>query len=151
MFSFFKKKDLFTPAENDRIVAAIRNCEKSTSGEIRVFIDNKNPLVSTLERAAVIFNELKMYDTTERNAVILYIAVKHKEVALFGDEGIHNAVGTPYWQQQVQLMLSYFREGDLVSGIEKCVLEVGRVLSDKFPYRGDIDKNELPDEIVFGK
>ena len=151
MFSFFKKKDIFTPAENDRIVAAIRNCEKSTSGEIRVFIDNKNPLVSTLERAAVIFNELKMYETEERNAVILYIAVKHKEVALFGDEGIHNAVGTAYWQQQVQLMLSYFRDGDLVSGIEKCVLEVGRVLSDKFPYRGDIDKNELPDEIVFGK
>ena len=151
MFSFFKKKDLFTPAENDRIVAAIRNCEKSTSGEIRVFIEQKNPLVSQLERAAVIFNELKMYETADRNAVILYIAVKHKEVALFGDEGIHNAVGSAYWQQEVQLMLTHFREGDLVGGIEKCVLDVGRVLSEKFPYRADIDKNELPDEIVFGK
>ena len=151
IFSLFKKKDLFTQAENDRIVSAIKHCETSTSGEIRVYIENKNPLVDTLERAAVIFNELKMYETAERNAVLLYLAVQHKEVAVFGDTGIHTAVGDAYWQQQVLLMLEHFRKGDLVTGIEQCILDVGQCLMEKFPYRKDLDKNELPDEIVFGK
>ena len=151
MFSFFKKKDLLSAAENERIVTAIRSCETTTSGEIRVYMENKNPLVDPLERAAVIFHELKMYETHHRNAVLLYMAVKHHEVALFGDSGIHEAVGTAFWNSEVKMMLEHFRNGNIGEGIEKCVLDVGHVLAEKFPYISTEDKNELPDEIVFGQ
>src|SRR6188768_1702557 len=98
MFSFFKKKPVFTVAENERIVEAIRNAERKTSGEVRVYIEPKNPLVDTLERAAFLFFKLKMDQTDERNAVLLYIAIQHKELALFGDKGIHEKVGNEYWE-----------------------------------------------------
>lgn len=151
MFSFFKRKPFFTAQENERIVSAIRSCEKRTSGEIRVYVESKNPMVETLDRAAQIFFQLKMQDTHHHNAVLLYIAVKHKEVALFGDSGIHKAVGDAYWNAQVASMLQKFRDNNLTDGIIGCVQQVGETLCEKFPYIASEDKNELPDDIVFGK
>ena len=151
MFSLFRKKPLFTQEENERIVAAIRNAEKRTSGEVRVYIEPKNPLVDPLERAALIFAKLRMEETDHRNSVLLYIATTHKEVALFGDHGIHEKVGIEYWQQEVKEMLDYFRNDNLVNGIINCITHIGETLHEKFPYIPTEDKNELPDEIIFGK
>jgi uncharacterized membrane protein len=151
MFSLFKKKDLFTADENARIVDAIRHAEKRTSGEIRIYIEPKNPLVNTLERAALIFTKLKMEATDHRNGVLLYIANKDKELALYGDKGIHEKVGEEYWQKEVQAMLDAFKNDNLVDGIVNCIKHIGETLCEKFPYIATEDKNELPDEIIFGK
>ena len=145
-----KKRDYFTQQENEQIIAAIRSCENRTSGEIRIYVESKNPYVEPLDRAAEVFTNLKMNLTHHRNGVLLYIAVKHKEVALFGDEGIHQAVGTEFWNREVHHMLQHFRENHLADGIVHCVRHVGDVLAEKFPYIPTEDKNELPDEIVFG-
>jgi len=150
MFSIFKKKRFLSDVENKRIVEALKSTETFTSGEIRIFIESRNPLVSTMERAMSVFFELQMEKTQQRNAVLLYIAVKDKEVALFGDEGIHQQVGNEFWNQQVKQMISLFKENSLADGIVKCLNEVGQVLVEKFPYQEGLDKNELPDEIVFG-
>ena len=151
MFGLFKKKPLFSNAENTRIVEAIKSSEQLTSGEIRIYIESKNPLVSTIDRASEIFFNLKMQETAQRNAVLLYLAYKDKEVAIFGDEGIHQQVGTEFWNNQVKQMVMLFKENNLTEGIVKCITEVGHVLIEKFPHQGIMDKNELPDEIVFGK
>ncbi len=152
MFPFSRKrKEFFTTDENERVIAAIRSCENRTSGEIRVYVESRNALVDPLERAAEVFVGLKMQLTHHRNAVLLYIAVKDKEVALFGDQGIHEMVGTAFWNEEVKHMLQYFKDNKLAEGIEHCVRHVGEVLSEKFPYIPTEDKNELPDEIVFGK
>lgn len=152
VFSFLSKgKSILTAEENRRIVSAIRNSEVRTSGEIRVYIESRNPLVNPLERAAEVFYRLKMENTIHRNGVLVYVAYKHREVALFGDEGIDREVGREYWKNCVSGMLDLFREGSLAEGIEQCVLQIGKTLEEKFPYHSEEDKNELPDEIVFGK
>ena len=151
MFPFSRKKEFFTPEENERVIAAIRSCENRTSGEIRVYVESRNELVNPLERAAEVFAGLQMQHTHHRNAVLLYIAVKDHEVALFGDQGIHEMVGTQFWNEEVKQMLEYFKDNRLAEGIEHCVRHVGEVLSEKFPYIPTEDRNELPDEIVFGK
>lgn len=152
VFSFLSnKQNFFSEEENQRIVAAIRSCENRTSGEIRVYIESKNPLVDTLERAGEVFYGLKMEQTHFRNAVLLYIAHKHHEVALFADEGIYKAVGKDYWENEIQEMLVYFKDNHLADGIEHCIRHIGDTLQEKFPYIPSEDKNELPDEIVFGK
>ena len=151
MFGLFKKKPLFSETENTRIVEAIKSSEQLTSGEIRIYIESKNPLVSTIDRASEIFFNLKMQETAQRNAVLLYLAYKDREVAIFGDEGIHQQVGTEFWNNQVKQMVMLFKEKNLTEGIVKCITEVGHVLVEKFPHQGIMDKNELPDEIVFGK
>ena len=151
MLSWFKKKQFLTSGENDRVVESIRAFEKKTSGEIRVFIESRNPLVNTIERAQAVFGELQMHQTKERNGVLLYLAVKDREVALLGDVGIHQKVGTAFWEKQVAEMIQLFKQNNLTEGMVKCIEHVGQVLVEKFPYDGTMDQNELSDEIVFGK
>src|SRR5436305_2098825 len=126
LFPFFKKKDFFTDDEKTRIVEAIRLAEKETSGEVRVFIESKNPFVDPIDRAAEIFFKLKMQETQHRNAVIVYVAMKHRELALFGDEGIHKAVGDAYWNDAVKKMLAHFSADNICEGLVQCIQEIGQ-------------------------
>lgn len=130
---------------------AIRIAELATSGEVRIYVESRNPFMDPLERAAEIFFKLKMQNTAHRNGVLLYVAMKDHELALFGDEGIHNKVGTEYWKAAVQNMLAQFVSQNIATGIEQCILQIGQTLKETFPYEADTDKNELPDEIVFGR
>lgn len=150
MFPFFKKKDFFSDDQKERIVAAIRSMEQQTSGEIRVFVESKNPFMNPVDRAAQVFYKLKMDKTEHRNGVLLYIATKHRELALFGDEGIYKATGEAYWNNAVKEMTSRFDGDDICEGVVQCIRQVGETLKEKFPYNRTEDKNELPDEIVFG-
>ena len=150
MIPFFKKRQLLTSAQQEQVLAAIQEAEKKTSGEIRLFIEEKNPLMDTLERAREIFFRLQMDKTKHRNGVLLYIAHKHRELALFGDEGIHQKLGSEYWQKEVKLMLAHFKEYQLFEGLQYCIGSIGKALQEKFPYVPGEDKNELPDELVFG-
>jgi uncharacterized membrane protein len=150
IFPFFKKKDFFSAEEKERIVTAIRSMEQSTSGEIRVFVESKNPFVDAVDRAAELFFKLKMEQTVHRNGVLLYIATRHKELALFGDEGIYKATGAGYWDNAVKEMISKFKGDDICEGMVQCIYQVGETLKEKFPYIRTEDKNELPDDIVFG-
>jgi uncharacterized membrane protein len=151
IFPLFKKKEFFSAEEKARIVEAIRAAEMQTSGEVRVYVETKNPYVDAMDRAAEVFYNLKMDKTDERNAVLLYIATKHRELALFGDEGIYNATAKGYWQAAVRNMLNEIGGDDLAKGMVHCIHTIGQTLKEKFPYNKLEDKNELPDEIVFGK
>ncbi len=152
IFSFLKKpQQFFSVNDNEQIVQAIRNAEKATSGEVRVYVESHNPMVNVIDRAAEIFFKLKMQETDDRNAVLLYIAIKDKELALFGDEGIYEKVGAAYWDNEVKNMIAQFSKENISNGIEQCVTNIGQVLKEKFPYNAATDKNELPDDIVFGK
>jgi uncharacterized membrane protein YgcG len=151
MFSLFKKKDFFSVKDKAQIVEAIRMAEKETSGEIRIFVESRNPFVDPIDRAAQIFFNLKMEDTDHRNAVLLYIAMKDHELALFADEGIYQKAGREYWDNAVKNMLSQFTKENISNGIVQCITQIGQTLKEKFPYIPTEDKNELPDEIVFGK
>lgn len=152
IFSFFKKKKVFfTAPEQARIVEAIRVAEKETSGEVRIYVESKNAMVNPLDRAAEVFYQLKMQNTAHRNGVLLYIAMEDHELALFGDEGIHKKVGEEYWKTAVKKMIDEFANQHIVDGIVQCILQIGHTLKETFPYEATTDKNELPDDMVFGK
>ena len=151
MFSLFKKKQFFSKEENDKIVAAIRNAEQCTSGEVRVFVESKCKFIDPLDRAVEIFSELKMGDTQDRNAVLVYVALKDRQLAVYADKGIHEKVGDQFWRQVVSTILSHFNKEIYADGISQCVTEIGEALQEHFPYNKETDKNELPDEIIFGR
>lgn len=152
MFSFFKKKiPFFTEEESRFIVRAVKHAEQRTSGEVRVFVENRCRWVDAIDRAAEIFFSLKMEKTENRNAVLIYVAVKDRQLAIFGDEGIHQKVGTSYWNNRVREMLGSFNNQNYSEGIANCAVQIGEALEKNFPYDKGTDKNELPDDIVFGK
>lgn len=148
---FFRRKDFFSAAEKEQIVAAIKAAEQQTSGEIRVFVEGRCKYVDPIDRAAEIFAGLQMEKTAARNAVLLYVAMKDKQLALWGDKGIHEKVGSAFWNREVQLILSDFNKSNYAAGISKVVGEIGDALRTHFPYDKATDENELSDDIVFGK
>ena len=151
MFSFFKKKNFFTAEEQQLIIEAIQNAERMTSGEVRVFVESKCSYMDAIDRAAELFFQLEMQKTDDRNAVLLYVAMKDRQLAVFGDEGIHKKVGNEYWNNEVHKMITNFNRENYAAGISEVVKDIGEALTKNFPYNNDTDKNELPDDIVFGK
>lgn len=151
LFPWQKSREFFTPEEKAAILSAIRSSEQRTSGEVRLFVESKCSFVDALDRAKEVFAQLKMDQTDERNATLVYIAVDDRQAAVYGDEGIHQKVGQKYWEDEIQKMLLYFQQEHLVDGIVQCINDIGEALHYYFPYDRDTDKNELPDDIVFGK
>jgi uncharacterized membrane protein len=148
-FKLTGKKKVFILQEETRVVEAIRAAEKRTSGEVRVYIESKCRYVNPVDRAAEVFFSLQMERTKDRNAVLVYVAYKHRQAAIFGDEEIHRRVGSGFWEAEIAKMLRHFSEEEFSDGLVAVIHDIGEVLSKEFPFERD-DKNELPDDIVFG-
>lgn len=148
---FAKRKEFFSHDEQARIVNAIRLAEQQTSGEIRVYTESRCRFVDPLDRAAEVFWGLKMDMTKDRNGVLVYIAMKDRQFAILADQGIHEKVGQTFWNQEVSVMKKHFSNALPADAIEAVVTDVGLALRTHFPFDRTTDKNELPDDLVFGK
>ncbi len=152
MFNFFKKADrFFSDEERKQIVQSIQLAEQQTSGEIRLFVESRCRFVDAIDRASELFFNLKMYETQDRNAVLIYLAMKDKQLAIFADEGIHQKLGNDFWNKEIALILSSFKNKNFVEGLNGMIQDVGDALVKEFPYNRKNDLNELSDEIIFGK
>jgi len=141
--------NIFTEEQKQKIVNAIKSAELNTSGEIRVHIEKSCP-EDVLDRAAFIFEKLKMHKTQLRNGVLFYLAVKDRKFAILGDAGINAKVPDDFWDKTKELMVSHFKDGDLARGLEEGIKMAGEQLKTYFPWETD-DVNELSDEISFGR
>jgi uncharacterized membrane protein len=150
IFPFARKKEFFSYSDQQMILEAIREAEQKTSGEVRIYVESRCRFVDPLDRAAEIFWGLKMDMTQDRNGVLVYVAMRDHQFAVFADEGIHKKVGQEFWNREAGLMLQHFRKSNPVDAIISVVKDVGIALHQHFPYDRGTDKNELPDDIVFG-
>jgi uncharacterized membrane protein len=137
----------FTKEEQQKIVAAIKEAELNTSGEIRVHIEN-HCKEEALERAAELFYDLKMNRTAARNGILFYLAVKDHKLAIIGDEGINKEVEHDFWNDIKDEMIYNFKENKFAEGLIAGILKCGDKLKEYFPYQND-DVNELSDDISF--
>ncbi len=152
MFSLFKKKPLLGPAQQEQVVACIRNAENKTTGEVRVYVESKCSYVDAMDRAWELFALLGMAETERRNAVLVYLAIDDHQYAIAGDKEIYEKAGGPvFWEAAAQHLKDHLKRGEIATGLCTCVNELGDALAMHFPYDPTITKNELPDEIVFGK
>ena len=92
-----------------------------------------------------------MNETANRNAVLVYVAKKHRQLAVFADEGIYKKAGAAFWDKAVLAMLKEFKKENYAEGLIEVIQKIGDSLKTHFPYDAATDKNELPDDIVFGK
>lgn len=143
-----KVEDFLTQAEEQEIVVAIGKAEKETSGEIRVHIE-KETSIAAIDRAVEVFQNLNMENTQERNGVIIYVAVKSKQFAIYGDKGINEKVSDDFWDCTKDIMAKHFQNGDFKQGLIDGILNAGEQLKKHFPYQDD-DTDELSNEISKG-
>lgn len=141
---------LFTQEEEGRIQQAIRAAELLTSGEIRLFVEDFCERDHPVERAAEIFQLFGMFNTKQRNAVLIYIADKSRMFAIWGDSGIHQRVGFQFWNAEKQLLRAHLQLDQACEGICQVIEQIGSQLKQYFPADPNDNANELPDEIIYG-
>ncbi|MBS1584742.1 MAG: TPM domain-containing protein [Bacteroidetes bacterium] len=150
--SFWKKKPILDQDSQQRIVASIKEAEGKTTGEVRVFVEHRCSYMNAMDRAVELFAQLGMFKTERRNATIVYIAVNDRQFAIFGDTAIYEKAGGPvFWESAAARLKEYLKKDQITDGLCACVNELGKALATHFPYDPAVTKNELPDEIVFGK
>src|SRR3954471_23527823 len=135
--------------EHDRIAEAIKKAEAKTSGQIRVFLQRGKFEGDALEKAQGKFFQLGMQKTTERNAVLIFVAPRMQKFAVVGDQGIHEKCGRQFWEKLVDRMRQHFLREDFTEALLEAIEAAGSLLAKYFPRTGPAT-NELPDEMVEG-
>mgnify|MGYP000067756935 FL=1 len=143
-----KTNEFLSKTDEQEVIEAIKNAELNTSGEIRIHIE-ANANKDVFERALDVFNELKMYQTEQRNGVLIYIAAEDRKFVICGDEGINNVVADDFWDCTRDTIAAHFKQGNFKDGIVAGILNAGIQLKQFFPWQTD-DENELSNEISKG-
>lgn len=145
-------KQFLDSEQLERIARAVGEGEKETSGEIRVVLREHRDWIARLLRLSIRrlaveeFHRLGMHKTRERTGVILYFLLEDRSFYIYGDKGIHAAVGQPIWDGVVEEISRQAKESNLCDGILHGLNRIGALLQEKFPIRPD-DVNELPNQV----
>ena len=147
--AFISQRKLLEIINDDRIKATIVAAEKQTSGEIRVSVSRYfwGNIRNAAEKA---FSRMGMQATRDRNGILFFVVPSRHRFVVLGDEGIHQKVGQEFWDKLVAAMAGDFKAGKFNEGLMRGIAECGRLLARHFPYQGERDVNELPDDIDFG-
>ena len=140
-----KPDELIKKLDDARIVQAIAEAERKTSGEIRVCISRRrrdDPLGAAQRR----FHKLGMERTRHRNAVLIFFVPLTHQFAIWGDTGVHEKCGMDFWKDVVAQMMPLLKEGRFTEAIEMAVKNVGDVLVRHFPPESG-NRDELPNRV----
>jgi uncharacterized membrane protein len=148
--ALISQRRLLEIIDDDRVKAAIVAAEKLTSGEIRVSV-SRFFWGSVHHAAHRAFTRLGMRATRDRNGILFFVVPSRRRFAIIGDEGIHQKVGQEFWEKLVTAMSEDFKANKFNEGLIGGIEEAGRLLAVHFPYEGDKDVNELPDDIDHGE
>ena len=142
---------IFTKEEEARIMEAISTAERNSTGEIRLFVEDFCMRDMPVERAEEVFQLFGMFNTRQRNGVLLYLAEKSRHYAVWGDVGIHQAVGNSFWEAEKRLLHEHLQQGRAAEGVCQAIQQIGERLRQHFPADASVQNdNELPDEIIYG-
>jgi len=138
--------NMLSTKDKQRIEESIRRAEAQTSGEIRVHLDRVGS-ADPMQKATKIFERLGMTRTIERNGVLIYVCFAKKQLAILGDQGIHERVPEGYWNEVYELISKHFKQGLFAVGLIEAVTLIGAKLCAFFPPKVD-DTNELSNDIT---
>jgi uncharacterized membrane protein len=133
-----RTKEFLSKLEHDRIVEAIRDAESKTSGQIRVYVQRGELSGDPLAAATKRFHKLGMHRTSERNAVLIFVAPRAHKFAVIGDKGIHEKCGEQFWQRLVDAMRAHFQNEKFSHALVEAIEEAGKALARAFPEKIDI-------------
>jgi len=143
----------FPPKVLAAIEQAIKAGEATHSGQVRFVVEGAldgAPLFRdqpARERALDIFSQLRIWDTTHNNGVLIYLLLADRDVEIVADRGIDAKVGAEGWEKICTEMEADFRSGNFERGAIRGIEAVSQQLAAHFPGHGG-GPNELPDAPV---
>lgn len=143
------RRSLKRCVDEARVVQAIVAAERASSGEIRVSMATF--FWGDVEKVAQkAFVRLGMDKTAKRNGVLIFLVPSRKRFTILGDEGIHAKVGQEFWEDVASGLSEHFKRSEFTEGLVQGIAKVGERLAQHFPWEGDADRNELPDDVDYG-
>jgi uncharacterized membrane protein len=132
-----------------RIVQAIQEGEELTTSEIHVHISKRFFEGDPLESAKTIFQRYRLFQTSQRNSVLLYINFRRRKLAIYGDIAVHQAVGQNFWEGILSALKSDLQSLRYEDAIITAVKEISIKLKSKFPaHPNQSNPNELVNEVT---
>ncbi|MFL5813484.1 MAG: TPM domain-containing protein [Bdellovibrionia bacterium] len=132
-----------------KIVEAIADAETHTTGEIRVHVSKRWFERDPYRRAQKVFDRLGMGRTTLKNAVLLYVNLRRRKFAIYGDEGIHQSVGQRYWERIARELSQDLRGTHHENAIAMAVAKIGKALAENFPVDSThLNHQELSNDVT---
>jgi uncharacterized membrane protein len=135
------------------IESAIRAAESRHTGELRFAIESCLDFrrlvagTSARDRAVGAFARLGMWDTAQRNGVLIYLLLADRDIEIVADRGFDGRVSAAEWEAVCRAMEAEFRAGRFEAGALAGIRGVSALVARHFPP-GDAERNELPDTPV---
>jgi len=135
------------------IEQAIAAGEAQHGGEVRFAVEpalEPLPLLrgqSARERALEVFAQLRLWDTDERNGVLIYLLLAERDLEIVADRGVNARVSAQEWESICRTMEMSLTKGHYGEAVVAGIEAASRLLARHFPRRAG-DRNELPDRPV---
>ena len=140
----------FPSATLDAIEKAVAASEAQHRGEIRFAIEgalevhalrrHKTPR----DRAHEVFGELRVWDTHERNGVLIYILIAERDVEIVADRGFEGRVSADEWRAVCAAIEAAYAQGQWRDGALLGIDALTQLLVREFPRTGAPDVDEQP-------
>lgn len=127
------------------VVAAIGAAELGNTGEVRVHLEGRSG-TDPMVRARRWFFQLGMHHTADGTGVLLYVAVKSRQVAVFAGPGIYQVAPREIWHEATDAAAKGFTAGTPGAGLCAAIELIGDVLRAVIPGE-DKAGNELEDTV----
>ena len=121
------------------IEEAIEASEKLHRAEIRVAVEvaldvrEMWRVRSVRERALEVFTDLGVWDTRERNGVLIYVLLAERDVEIVADSGFDGRVEESEWLAVCRVIGREFEAGRWRDGVLRGIEAIGVLLSREFP------------------
>jgi uncharacterized membrane protein len=133
------------------IEQAISRSETEHSGELRFAVEpalDPGALFggqSARERALEVFSLLRLWDTDERNGVLIYLLLADRDIEIVADRGVKATAEE--WEAICRAMEAALTRGDCGAAVVGGIEAASRLLARHFPRRAG-DRDELPNRPV---
>ena len=138
----------------DDIQQVIRQGEKQHEGEICFAVEARLPLRSLLAghraraRAEDLFGQLRVWDTTRRTGVLIYVLLADHAVEIVADRGAALRLPPRSWDIIAQQMRKHFGEDDWRRGALAGIKAINALLARHLPAAPGGHPNELPNKPI---
>jgi uncharacterized membrane protein len=140
----------FPSATLDAIERAVIASEARHRGEIRFAIEGALDIralrrhETPRDRAHEVFAELRVWDTRERNGVLIYLLIAERVVEIVADAGFGGRVSAEEWGAVCATIEREFRAARWRDGAVSGIDAITKLLVREFPRTGAPDVDEQP-------
>ncbi|MGZ3652166.1 MAG: TPM domain-containing protein [Bdellovibrionota bacterium] len=85
-------------------------------------------------------------NTHDRTGVLIFVSLRERRVQILADSGIHEKVGSHFWDAEVKRIVEGIRAGKPAAGIVGAIQSIGERLHEHFPHRAS-SENELSNRL----